>query len=93
MVTATKEPEVKDKPKAKAPKKKQADNLRPGIQQIHHVIRTISREGSGSGGAWNVGEIEQYLAGYLNNGWRVSATHYLGELPEGYSVLWVLLKG
>jgi hypothetical protein len=85
--------EVPEKKKAPAKKKKkQAENNRPLPQQIHHVIRTISRDGSGSADSWRIQEAEEYLAQFLNNGWRISATHYLGELPEGYTVLWVMLK-
>jgi len=81
----------------KAPVRKKAAVPKPKAavrkQEIHHVIRTISQDNSGAGGAWNVYEIEEYLQGYLNNGWVVQATHYLGQLPEGYVTMWVLTKG
>jgi len=61
-------------------------------QLIHHVIRTISRDGSGVGDSWTMQETEEHIMQFLAEGWKVHQTHYLGELPEGYTMLWVLLK-
>lgn len=61
-------------------------------QMVHHVIRTISRSPGGQGGAQALADVEAYLADYLNNEWRIFDTHYLGELPEGFIMLWVLTK-
>jgi len=55
-------------------------------------MRTISRDNSGVGESWKMQDIEEHLMNYFANGWSLHATHYLGELPEGYTVLWVLLK-
>jgi len=89
---------VKPRPGEEAPPKKivqseqKAKTPKVKPQLIHHVIRAISRDGSGSGGAWTMQEIEEHIMTYLAGGWRVHQTHYLGELPEGYTMLWVLLK-
>lgn len=62
-------------------------------QLIHHVIRTISSDNSGTGGAWTAADAEEYLAQYTFNGWTLHSTHYLEKLPEGYSFMWILTKG
>lgn len=61
-------------------------------QLIHHVLRVISKDGSGEGGSWNAADIEEYLAQYTFHGWVLSSTHYLEKLPEGYLMLWILVK-
>ena len=61
-------------------------------QLIHHVVRTISGDGSGTGGAWSAADAEDYLAQYTNNGWKLHSTHYLEKLPEGYVFMWILTK-
>jgi hypothetical protein len=81
----TEDTAVKEK---KAPKTKAA----PKGQLIHHVIRTISSDGSGSGGSWTTAMVEEYLSQYTVNGWVLKDTHYLEKLPEGYTVLWILVK-
>jgi hypothetical protein len=75
----------------KKKKKKKLEPLAKG-QMLHHVIRVISRSPGAQGGAWTLPDIEAYLADYTNHGWTLFSTHYLGELPEGYTMLWVLAK-
>lgn len=77
---------VKDIPVKEVSEKKEPSQL------IHHVIRTISRDGSGTGDSWKMQDLEEHIMNYLAGGWRLHATHYLGELPEGFTMLWVLLK-
>ena len=60
--------------------------------QVHHVIRAISKEGSFANGATPGSAVDEYIQGYLNSGWTLQSVHYLGERPEGYQFLWVLLK-
>jgi len=83
--TETKVPEVKEEKRTKASAALKG-------QLIHHVIRTISADGSGTGGAWTAAESEEYLAQYTFNGWKLHDTHYLEKLPEGYVFMWVLVK-
>lgn len=81
-------------PAAEQPKKKAKKKAAPKMkgELLHHVIRTISRSPGGQGGAMALADIEAYLADYTQNGWNLFQTHYLGELPEGYAMLWVLRK-
>jgi hypothetical protein len=83
--TAVKEAEVKKEKKTKA-----AATMKG--QLIHHVIRTISKDGSGTGGSWTAQDAEEYLAQYTFNGWTLFSTHYLDQAPEGYVIMWILVK-
>lgn len=80
----TEDSAVKEK---KQPKAKAATG-----QLIHHVIRTISKDNSGTGGSWTTAMIEDYLSQYTNNGWKLHNTYFLEVLPEGYTMLWILVK-
>lgn len=62
--------------------------------QVKHVIRTISATSLGTpeSGAFGVDVINSYLETFLNDGWKLEATHYLDKLPEGYVMLWILVK-
>lgn len=81
---------VAEKPAGKSAKKKEAPQSKG--QLVHHVVRTISKATGATGGAWSLSDIEEYIAQYTMAGWELFATHYLGEVPEGYSMLWVLTK-
>ncbi len=83
--------DTKKKAKVKEEKKTKAKAGKIG-QLIHHVVRTISGDGSGTGGAWSAADAEDYLAQYTFNGWKLHSTHYLEKLPEGYVFMWVLTK-
>ena len=85
--TAVKEKEIE----VKEEKRTKAKAGKVG-QLIHHVIRTISADGSGTGGAWTAADAEEYLAQYTFNGWVLHSTHYMEKLPEGYVMLWILVK-
>lgn len=61
-------------------------------QLVHHVIRTISGDGSGTGGSWTAQDAEEYLAQYTFNGWTLHQAYYLEKLPEGYVFMWILVK-
>lgn len=79
-----------EKPAEKPVKKKAAPKVRG--QMVHHVIRTISKSTGAVGGSWTLADIEEYIAQYTMAGWELFATHYLGEVPEGFNMLWVLTK-
>jgi len=85
--------EATAKKATKSAKKKAKEDLAAlKGELIHHVIRVISQDSSGTGGSWRVEEIEEYLAKFTLNGWYLKNTHYLEKLPEGYVMLWVLTK-
>lgn len=65
-----------------------------GQPKVYQVIRYISRKNvtSEQEGAYSVSEINFYLTEKINEGYKLFATHYLGEVPEGYGMLYVFVR-
>lgn len=61
---------------------------------VKNVIRYISKRGLTlpETSEWSVGDVDTYLSEWIAKGYRLFSTHYLGENPEGYGVLYVLVK-
>lgn len=75
--------------------KPQGDEAKPkrtGSSVVHHVIRTISKDGSAQGGSQTTEQIEEYLLSYLRGGWKLMDAIYLEKAPEGYTFCWVLYR-
>lgn len=84
---------VEDKPEVKAKKADPKPEAKAtGGQLVHHVIRVISQDGSGSGGSWLLADIEDYLMQYTMNGWVLEGAYPIGQLPEGFVFMWLLVK-
>ena len=63
------------------------------LPKLKQIVRYISRTGiSIPGGAWSAEQIEDYVNTYIDLGYRPFNTHYLGENPEGYGILYILVK-
>ena len=63
-------------------------------QMVKQVIRYISKQNRSMqvSGEWSVEDVDNYLSEWLNKGFRLFSTHYLGENPEGYGMMYVLVK-
>lgn len=61
-------------------------------KSIKHIIRGISKTGGFSEEADPVQDIETYVSTFLNGGYKLFATHYLGETPEVFRILYVLVR-
>ena len=60
---------------------------------VRQIVRFISKkENFGQEASWPAASIDEYLASWLNQGYTLFNTHYLGENPEGYGVLYILIK-
>jgi hypothetical protein len=61
---------------------------------VHHVIRVISRSGyeDVEAGYFNAATVDNYLKGYLENGYTLFSVQFLEQVPEGYKILYVLVK-
>lgn len=75
------------------PKNLLAENETKEIK-VKQIIRWISQTGMTdfSTGAWNVAEIDRYVSEWLDQGWKLFNTHFLGTTPEGFGVLYILIK-
>lgn len=64
------------------------------MDKMHTVIRTISRANISNHEAdlWTAAEADSYLSEWLNTGWKLSSSHFVGEIPEGYKMIYVLIR-
>jgi len=61
------------------------------LPKVKQIIRYISRQAPDpQSGHFGVGEIDSYLSGWIGQGYELFNTHYLGENPEGFGVLYIL---
>lgn len=56
---------------------------------IKHVLRAISQQGidDPNGQYFSVGSVEARLAEYYANGYELFDTHYVGNIPDGNSIV------
>lgn len=61
---------------------------------VKNVVRWISKQNISNPdlGVWAVSEVDEYLNYLYTMGYHLFNTHYLGENPEGYGVLYVLVS-
>jgi len=63
------------------------------LTKVKQIIRTIAKSNvsDASIGYFSVAEVDEYVSIWCGKGYDLVATHYLGEGPEGYQVLYVLV--
>jgi hypothetical protein len=61
-------------------------------KRLKIIQRVVSKTGMPVGGSVPVEELEGYVSEFLNAGWKLFAFHYLAEIPEGLSMMFVLYK-
>lgn len=61
---------------------------------LHTVVRTISRTGAmtPNANAFPIVQVDAYVASFLEQGYQLVGTHYLGELPEGFIMMYILIR-
>lgn len=59
-------------------------------KRVKQIQRYISKSNLPNGGALPVEEVDTYLDSWYAKGYVLVSTHYLGENPEGYGMLYVL---
>jgi pyruvate/2-oxoglutarate dehydrogenase complex dihydrolipoamide acyltransferase (E2) component len=67
------------------------DDLDEG-RKAKTVIRTTSSSGDYSGGAFPAYQIDAYLASFLEEGYELVNTHYLGSNEYGYTFAYFLVR-
>ena len=57
-------------------------------------IRYISRQNITDldSNQWTVQEVDAYIDAWYQQGYKITDTHYLGENPEGFGMLYVMTK-
>lgn len=61
---------------------------------MHTIVRTISKVGAVPAGvsAFPVMQVDAYVSSWIDEGYELVDTHYLGERPEGYDMMYILLR-
>lgn len=64
------------------------------VPRVLNIVRYISKEGltDPDSGVWGVHDINEYLSAYIDAGYEIVGTHYIGEAPEGYGMIYVLAR-
>ena len=65
-----------------------------GRAELKTVVRTFSRTGGylANANAFPGAQIDAYVASFLDEGYKLVNTHYLGENPEGFIMMYVLVR-
>jgi len=64
-----------------------------GLPNVKQIIRYISKQyANPMEGHYSVGEVDLYVSSWIDKGYKLFDTHYIGEVPEGYGVLYILVR-
>jgi len=75
------------------PPRKPEETKESTLPKVKQIIRYISRVAPDPEDQhYSVYEIDAYVSEWIDNGYKLFATHYLGENPEGFGVLYILVK-
>jgi hypothetical protein len=61
-------------------------------KELKILVRTIAQNPQPELGAFSVEQVESYIGMFLQDGWTLFATNYLGSTPEGYIFAWQLVR-
>lgn len=62
----------------------------PSVKQI---VRYLSRQAPNPLEAhYSIAEVDAYVGSWVDQGYKLISTHYLGENPEGFGVLYILVR-
>ena len=57
------------------------------------VLRYLNKQNiTTASGSFSVEDVNVFVSQWLNKGYTLKNTHYVGENPDGYGVLFVLVK-
>lgn len=59
---------------------------------VKTIVRTLSKSGEYNQGAEPASQVDMYVASFLEEGFELVNTHYIGEFDEGYGMIYVLAR-
>lgn len=59
--------------------------------KVKQIVRYLAKTGHTLEQAYAVADVDYYLTEWIDKGYKLFNTHYLGENPEGFGVLYVLV--
>lgn len=72
-------------------KKEKNTTMATEQKETKTIIRTISTSPDHNS-VFSEAEVSAYISQYLQDGWKVLNTHYLGNPPEGWIFAWILVR-
>lgn len=61
--------------------------------QVHQIIRVISKGMEDTNAqAFSGATVDSHISVWLEQGYEMFNSHYLGMIPEGYLMLYILVK-
>lgn len=75
-------------------KQKSTDERRLEMEgkEFKIIVRTISQAPQPEIGAFSVEMVDAYIADLLSDGWKLFASNYIGQAPEGYIFAWQFVR-
>lgn len=67
-------------------------NQRVYLDRVRTVTRTIAATADYDNGVWPSAEVDMYLSGFINDGWTLLNTHFIGMTPSGATFAWILVR-
>ena len=65
----------------------------PNLPKVHHILRYLSKTGATiPQGAFSIADTDAYIGEWLDKGYELFATHYVEQNPEGFALLYVLIR-
>jgi len=71
-------------------KTEMSENLPP----VHIMLRYISRTGvtNAQANVWSIPETDAQVSAWVDKGYELKNTHYIGENTEGFGLVFILVK-
>ena len=62
------------------------------VMKVKQLQRVIAKDLSGmQHGALSIEQVDALLSSWFDKGYKLFNTHYIGESPDGYSMIYVLV--
>ncbi len=76
------------------PRSDSLDSTSETYQQVYQMVRWIVKGQSSDPekNIWSVYDVNEHINRKLEEGYQLFNTHYLGETPEAYGMLYVLVR-
>lgn len=71
---------------------KQAQALVNPAADVHHMVRKIGLNPDPTTGVMTVDEVDSHVRNWLQAGYKLQSTHFVGQEPGVYIVLYILVR-
>lgn len=61
------------------------------LPKVKHVVAYLAKQGGNMAGALPVAEMDVFISSWVDKGYQLKTTHYLGENPDGIGVLYIFV--